>query len=142
MDEYRATRHGYIVVDTQDRVRKNHLALEVQKDPYEYLLTEWEGQWARMLPLRLAFAGAAVGASTLYYISRHHEINRLRRLKISFDLLFNVGGRAVLAGFAGELVARKLFINYDRIQQDKCARNEIKKVMRTFPDAKPHLLPH
>ena len=97
---------------------------------------------AKMLPVRLAFAGLAVGASTFYYISRHHEMNRLRRLKISFDLLFNVAGRGVVAGFAGEMLARKMFINYDRLTQDKVARNEVRKIMRTFPDAKPHLLPH
>ena len=105
-------------------------------------MTEWDSMMAKQLPLRLAFAGLAVGASTFYYISRNHEINRLRRLKLSFDLLFNVAGRGVLAGVAGEIFARKAFVNYDRIQQDKCARNEVKKIMRTFPDAKPHLLPH
>ena len=97
---------------------------------------------AKMLPLRLAFAGIASGAASLYYISRNHELNRLRRLQFSFDLLFNVAGRAAAAGLVGEIVARKLFVNYDRITQDKCARNEIRKAMRTFPDAKPHLLPH
>ena len=97
---------------------------------------------AKHLPLRLAFAGAAFGFSAFYYISRHHELNRLRRLKISVDLIANVGARGLLAGVAGELVARKLFVNYNRITQDKCARNEIRKVMRTMPDAKPHLLPH
>ena len=84
----------------------------------------------------------AIGASTLYYISRNHEINRIRNLQISFDLIFNVGARAVVAGVAGELVARKLFVNYFRLQQDKVARNEIKKAMRQMPDAKPYLLPH
>ena len=70
---------------------------------------------ARMLPLRLAFAGLAFGASSFYYISRNHEINRLRRLKISFDLLFNVAGRGIIAAFAGEFVARKLFVNYKKV---------------------------
>ena len=97
---------------------------------------------AKQLPLRLAFAGLAVGASSIYYISRSHELNRLKRLKFSFDLMFNLGARAVVAGIAGELVARKLFINYNKITQDKCARNEIKKVMRTMPDARPYLMAH
>ena len=97
---------------------------------------------AKLYPVRLAFAGLAIGASTFYYISRNHEINRLRRLKLSFDLLFNVGARAVVAGVAGELLARKLFLNYNKLTQDKVARNEVRKIMRTMPDAKPHLLPH
>ena len=95
-----------------------------------------------MLPVRLAFAGIFGGAAAFYYISRHHEMNRLRQLQISFDLLFNVGARGLAAGVVGEVVARKLFINYKKVQQDKCARNEIRKIMRTFPDAKPHLLQH
>ena len=94
------------------------------------------------MPLRLAFAGLFGGAAAFYYISRNHEINRLRQLKISFDLIANVAARGLVFGVAGEVFARKLFVNYYRIQQDKCARNEVKKIMRTFPDAKPHLLPH
>ena len=97
---------------------------------------------AKNLPIRLACVGLFAGFSAFYYISRNHEINRLRNLKVSFDLIFNVGARALVFGVVGEVFARKFFVNYDRITQDKCARNEIKKVMRTFPDAKPYLLPH
>ena len=67
------------------------------------------------MPLRLAFAGLAMGVTSLYYISRNHEINRIRNLQISFDLIANVGARAVVAGIAGEVVARKLFVNYFRV---------------------------
>ena len=70
---------------------------------------------AKQLPIRLAFAGFFAGFSAFYYMSRNHEINRLRNLKISIDLLANVGARGLVAGVAGEVFARKLFVNYDRI---------------------------
>ena len=92
-----------------------------------------------MLPLRMAFNGLAVGAFSLFYLSRHHELNRVRRMKFSIDMLLNVGARSVLAFVVSDVCTRKLFVNYDAITQHKVAVNETKKIMRTYPHARPYL---
>ena len=43
----------------------------VQHDPYKYLLTESEKQYARSLPFRFAANGIAAGGAAIYYLSRH-----------------------------------------------------------------------
>ena len=86
--------------------------------------------------------GVAVGAFSLYYLSRHNEINRIRRLKFSIDMMFNVGVRAVAAGLVSDFLTRKMFINYNRLTEHKVASNEVKKIMRTMPNARPMLAPH
>ena len=91
---------------------------------------------------RLFLITAAVGASSLYYLSRNAEINRIRQLKISFDMLFNVGVRAVPAAIVGDFIGRKLFVNHKKQTAHRVASNEIKKMMRTFPNARPMLMPH
>jgi hypothetical protein len=95
-----------------------------------------------MIPLRLCFTGLVVGATSLYYLSRNHEINRVKNLKFSFDMIFQVGWRSVVAAIVGDVVSRKLFVNYQKITENKISKNEIKKAMRTFPNARPMLGPH
>ena len=88
------------------------------------------------------FNAVAMGAASLYYLSRHNEINRLKRMVFSVDMIVNVGARALVAGVAADVVTRKLFINYDRLTKHKVATNEVKKIMRTYPNARPYLAPH
>ena len=95
-----------------------------------------------MIPLRMVINAASVGFFAFYYLSRHHEINRIRRLAISMDMLVNVTARALLAGVVSDFCTRKLFINYDRLTEHKVAHNEVRKIMRTFPNARPYLAPH
>merc|ERR1712228_725153 len=95
-----------------------------------------------MGPLRFFFCAAAMGASALYYLSRNHEINRIKRMKFSIDMMINVGSRALLTGVVTDVVTRKLFVNYDRVVEHKVANNEIRKIMRTMPNARPLLMPH
>ena len=114
----------------------------VQRDPYAYLMTNWEVQMAKQMPVRMFFNGLAMGAFSLYYLSRHNEIARIRRLKFSVDMVAQVSVRAIGAGFIADFFTRKLFVNYDKIRNHKAAHNEIRKVMRSFPDAKPYLKVH
>ena len=97
---------------------------------------------SKQRPARLFLMTAAVGISSLYYLSRNAEINRIRQLKISFDMLVNVSVRAIPAALAGDFIGRKLFVNYKKQTSHKVANNEIKKIMRTFPNARPMLMPH
>ena len=97
---------------------------------------------SKQIPARLFIIGLSAGAASLYYLSRNAEINRIRNLKFSFDMLFNVGARAAGAAFVGDLVGRKMFINYRKLQQHKTAKNEVSKNMRFMPNARPHLMPH
>ena len=84
----------------------------------------------------------AMGAAGLYYISRHNEINRVKRLVFSIDMIANVGARALLAGLVSDVATRKMFVNYDRLRDHKVAVNEVKKIMRQAPNARPYLAPH
>ena len=86
--------------------------------------------------------GLAMGAFALYYLSRHNEINRIRRLKFSIDMIINVSVRALFAGVASDIATRHLFVNYNRLTEHKVASNEVKKIMRTMPNARPMLMPH
>ena len=107
-----------------------NMCREVQKDPYAYLLSNQEKQVAKMIPLRMFFNAVSIGAASLWYLSRHNEINRIRRLQFSMDMIVNVTARALLAGVVSDVVTRRLFVNHSRITEDKVARNEVKKIMR------------
>ena len=50
--------------------------------------------------------------------------------------------RAIPAAIVGEVIGRKLFVNYNKITEHKVATNEVKKIMRTMPNARPLLMPH
>ena len=54
-------------------------------------------------------------------------------------MIVNVTVRALGAGIASDLVTRKLFVNYDKINKHKVASNEVSKIMRTFPNARPYI---
>ena len=56
--------------------------------------------------------------------------------------MMQLTGRAVVFGVVGDLVGRKMFVNYDKVMQHKVAKNEVSKIMRTFPHARPYLMPH
>ena len=56
-----------------------------------------------------------MGIFSIFYLSRHTEINRIRRLKFSVDMIINVVARSLLAGVISDLATRKLFVNYDKI---------------------------
>ena len=55
-------------------VRKQAMTIgaELQHDPYRYLLSQQEKQYARNLPFRLVFNGLAVGGTAVYHLSRHN----------------------------------------------------------------------
>ena len=109
---------------------------EVQRDPYDYLLSESEKQSARNVPFRLLFNAAAMGSAAVYYLTRHNEMHRIRTFSISLDLIFGLGWRLALAGLAADQASRRLFVNYDKLRQQRMAENEIRKIMVKFPHAK------
>ena len=94
---------------------------------------------AKMIPVRMVFNAASVGAAALWYLSRHGQLNRLMRLKIDIDMILNVTVRGLAAGIVSDLVTRKMFVNYDKISRHKVAVNEASKIMRTFPNARPYI---
>ena len=115
---------------------------ELQHEPYKYLLSQSEKQYARNLPLRMVFDGAAVGATALYHLSRHNQLGRVRALSISFDMVFGVAWRSAFAVLIADQFSRRLFCNYVALRKHEMAEYEVKKVMRTWPNPKPHTLPH
>ena len=123
-------------------LRNKEMCRDVQRDPYGHLMSNWEKQTAKMLPLRMFVNFVAASSFALYYMSRTNEINRVRRLKFSIDMVVNVTARAALAGIVSDVCTRKLFVNYNRITEHKVAKNEVSKIMRQMPNARPYLAPH
>ena len=119
-----------------------NIGMEVQHDPYRYLLSQQEKQSARNIPFRVGFNGLAVTGAALYYITRHNEFGRAKALKITFDLVINVAVRSLFAVVVADQVSRRLFVNYYAMKTHQIAEYEIKKVMRFWPSAKPYLAPH
>ena len=90
----------------------------------------------------MIFIGAFAGISGLYYLSRTNEINRIRNLKFSLDMMINVNVRMIGGALVGDFVGRKLFINYNKVNEHKVANHEVRKIMRQFPNARPYLGVH
>ena len=112
------------------------LGRDVQRDPYGHLLSEREKQSARNVPFRLIFNMAAMGTMTVYYLTRHNEVHRIRNFSISLDLVFGLGWRLALAGVVADQASRRMFVNYEKLRQHKIAENEVRKIMVKFPNGK------
>ena len=119
------------------RMNAMNLGLEVQRDPYTNLLSESEKQSGKNLIPRAIYNAAAVGATAVYYLSRQNQIGRVRAMSITFDMIFSVGGRCLLAGVVADQAGRRLFVNYQTVKRHQMAEYEVKKIMRTWPDPKP-----
>ena len=91
--------------------RNKAMCAEVQRDPYSYLMSNAEQQKAKHLPIRMCFNLAAMGAAGFFYLSRHNEINRVKRLIFSLDMMVNVGSRALVAGVVSHYLTKNLFVN-------------------------------
>ena len=68
---------------------------ELQHEPYKFLLSQQEKQYARNVPFRMAFNGLAAGSTIIYHLSRHNQLGRVRAMSISFDMVFGVAWRSV-----------------------------------------------
>ena len=119
-----------------------NVGMEVQRDPYSHLLSQKEKQAARNVPFRLAFNGAAAAGAALYYMSRHNEVGRVKALKLTFDLAFQVFGRVALTLVVADQISRRMFVNYLALKKHQMADYEIRKVMRTWSNPRPFLAPH
>ncbi len=86
--------------------------MEIQHEPYRHILSQQEKQGARCIPFRIAFNGLAAGGMALYYMSRHNEVGRVKALRFSFDLAFNVFARTLLTVVVADQISRRMFVNY------------------------------
>ena len=116
--------------------------MDVQRDPYSHLMSQHEKQYARNLPFRLFFNSSMAALYGVYYISRQNEVGRMKALKLSIDVIVNVALRSALAFVVADQASRRMFVNYIALKQHQIAEYEIKKVMRTWPNPKPYLMPH
>ena len=119
-----------------------NLGLEVQRDPYRYLLTNHEKDAAKCPHARAIFGVAMLTLTKIYYLSRNNELARMKAFRFSPDMIFGLVWRSLLVLAVTDQFGRRMFVNYAALRTDKMANNECRKIMRTFPDAKPHLLPH
>ena len=80
-------------------VRKSAMAqgADLQHEPYKFLLSQQEKQYARNIPFRVLFNGMAIGGTAVYHLSRHNQFGRVRALSISFDMIFGVAWRSLIA---------------------------------------------
>ena len=115
---------------------------ELQHEPYKYLLSQQEKQYARNIPFRVIFNSLAIGGTAVYHLSRHNQFGRVRALSISFDMVFGVAWRSLIALAVADQFSRRLFVNYVALRKHEMAEYEVKKVMRTWPNPKPHVAPH
>ena len=98
-------------------MREMHsVGLEVQRNPYSYLLSQNEKQGAYNIIPRFIFDGAAVGLASVYYLSRNNELQKLMRFRFSADMIFGVFWRAALTALAADIVSRRMFVNYIKIR--------------------------
>ena len=109
---------------------------EVQHDPYNYLLTESEKQSARNVPFRLLFNLSGIGAMSIYYLTRHNQMHRIRSFSISLDLIFGLAWRCAIAFLVADQASRRMFVNYEKLREHRMAENEVRKIMVKFPNAK------
>merc|ERR1712147_38280 len=132
----------YRVCDPLDQIDRLNYCAEVQHDPHAYLMTNWELQMAKMRPVRAVVASGFVGASWAYYLTKNAELNRLRRFKLSPIVAINLAIRGVGAALVGDFIGRQLFVSQRRLAQHKAAKNELSKVMRAMPNARPYVPAH
>lgn len=64
------------------------------------------------------------------------------RFSLTAEMIFGVVWRAAIAGVVADVAGRRIFVNYVRVKEHQIAQNEIKKIMRQFPNAKPYTPPH
>ena len=86
--------------------------------------------------------GTAMGVASLYYLTRHNELQKFMRFSITAEMIFGVVWRAAAAGLVAEVASRRVFVNYIRLKEHQIAENEIKKAMRQWPNAKPYTAYH
>ena len=96
--------------------RPQQLGLELQRDPYKYLLTEHEKESAKNMPMRVISGMVAAKGAAFYYLSRHQQLGRVRALSISFDMVFGCAWRMLLAFAIADQAARRFFVNYSALQ--------------------------
>ena len=129
-----------------ERLSDHFYASQVQRDPYANLLSQQELQAAKNLPLRLVTHSLAIGGTAFYYLSRHNELGRLRAGRVSYDMVFGVGWRVLIAVGVADQVSRHLFCNYVALKHHKIADYELRKAMRRMSAARPmtpfHLKPN
>ena len=122
------------------RVKEEYL--EIQRDPYKYLLTPFERANAYGPIPRLLFGSAIGGLWVVYHLRRNNELHRLFRLNFSGDLVMGIYARLIVGFLVGDRIGAWNFCNYRAIWNHKAADYEVRKIMRTWPDAKPHVWPH
>ena len=91
--------------------------MEVQRDPYQYLLSQSEKQSAQQILPRLFCVGTAMGVASLYYLTRHNELQKFMRFSITAEMIFGVVWRAAAAGLVAEVASRRVFVNYIRLKE-------------------------
>ena len=57
-------------------------------------------------------------------------------------MVFGVAWRSLIAVGVADQLGRRLFVNYVALRKHEMAEYECKKVMRTWPNPKPHVMLH
>ena len=115
---------------------------DIQRDPYKYLLTPTERAFA-FAPIQRAILGFGLGGLWVaYHLRRNNELHRVFSFKLSGDLVFGCYWRLLVGFIIGDRVGARYFLNYRKIWCHKAADHEVRKLTRTWPDAKPFVPIH
>ena len=109
----------------------------IQRDPYKYLLTNTEKFFAYGTIPR-ALLGYGIGSLWMvYFLRRYNQLDRLRKFRISGDMVVSAYSRFLLGLLIGDRFAAWFFCDYKAIWCNKAASYEVRKIMKTWPDTKP-----
>jgi hypothetical protein len=75
------------------------LARDVQKDPYEKMLSQQQLNVAHAYPQRILFSALFCGVWASYFLSKHKSITQFKQLKFSGDMIFALGWRMGVGAF-------------------------------------------
>ena len=114
-------------------------AIDVQKDPYKYLLTAQEKQSAHGYIPRLLLQIGVPSLVCYRFFRNSGQTDRFMRIKLPTSLVLTVFWKATLSFLLATYFGSKLFINRNRVIHHKMAKNEISKIMRLQTEARPYL---
>ena len=119
-----------------------HCYQDIQRDPYKYLLSSSEKATAYASIPRIVFGYGLGCLWVAYHLRRNNQLHRLFKFKLSGDMVVESYWRLLVGFIVGERLATRYYCNYRAIWNHKAADYEVRKIMRTIPDAKPFIKEH
>jgi hypothetical protein len=91
---------------------------------------------------RWAFNMGVTGIWIAYFLRRNSQTSKLLNFRVDLEMMFAVSWRSIVAVLVADRISNRLFKNKEALLRQRMARNELRKTMRTVPNARPYVLPH